>query len=317
MKKMLITGGTLFVSRYLAEYYSKYVAEYEVDYEYEVYVMNRGTHCQPNGVKLIKCDKNNIGGNLSGYDFDVVIAVNIYTEQEMKNLLDGLNSVKDFIFISSSAVYPETLPQPFTEEQPVGRNSIWGDYGENKYRAEQYLTAHVPQAYILRPPYLYGKFQNLYREGFVFDCAAAERPFCIPNDGNMKLHFFHVGDLCRFINILLKEKPDNHIFNVGNKKIDDINSFVKACYKTVGADLRTISVGHEHEQRCYFPFYDYSYSLDVSKMLELMPETLSLEKGLRDSFNWYKCNTDAVNRKPYFEYIDCNIAVNEPLFSLY
>lgn len=306
MKRILITGGTVFVSRYIAEYYTKFIPEYQSEDKYEVYVMNRGTHNQIDGVNLLCCDKNNIGDHLVNYDFDVVIAVNIYTKDEMKNLVDGLHRIKDFIFISSSAVYPETLLQPFTEEQPVGYNSIWGDYGKNKYEAEQYLLQCVPQAYILRPPYLYGRMQNLYREGFVFECAMSERPFYIPKDGSMKLHFFHVNDLCRFIDILLRQKPAQHIFNVGNSKVDDINSFVEVCYKVVGANLKKVYINDEHPQRSYFPFHDYSYSLDVSRMLELMPETMPLLDGLKDSYRWFKCNDSIMNRKPYFEYIEKN-----------
>lgn len=304
MRKILITGGTIFVSRYIAEYYTKFIPEYTSEQEAEVYVMNRGTHNQVKGVHLIECDKNSIGGKLSEYDFDVVIAVNIYTGDEMQKLLDGLRTIRDFIFISSSAVYPETLPQPFTEEQECGANSIWGDYGTNKLEAEQILLKRCPQAYILRPPYLYGKMNNLYREAFVFDCALVERTFCIPNDGSMKLQFFHVKDLCRFIDILLRTHPSQHIFNVGNKEAEDINSFVKACYKVVGAEPEIINVGREHAQRSYFPFHDYSYVLDVTKMYELMPDTMPFLKGLKDSYKWYVQNQGAVNKKPYFDYID-------------
>ncbi len=308
MRKILVTGGTVFVSRYIAEYYSNFIPEYESEEEAHVYVMNRNTHDQVHGVTLIKCDKNNIGDKLRGYDFDVVIAVNIYTLDEMKNLLDGLENVRDFVFISSSAVYPETLPQPFSEEQECGPNSIWGNYGVNKRKAEEYLISRVPQAYILRPPCLYGRMNNLYREGFVFDCALVERPFYIPGDGSMKLQFFHVNDLCRFIDILLRTHPEQHIFNVGNREPEDINSFVKECYKVAGMSPDIIRVGREHAQRSYFPFHDYSYVLDVTKMCELMPETMPLSKGLKDSYKWYIANQSAVNKKTYFEYIDNYIA---------
>ena len=123
MKKILITGGTIFVSRYIAEYYTGFIPEYTSEQEAEVYVMNRGTHNQVDGVHLIECDKNNIGGKLLDYDFDVVIAVNIYTPDEMQNLLNGLRTIRDFVFISSSAVYPETLPQPFIANQTNIRTS--------------------------------------------------------------------------------------------------------------------------------------------------------------------------------------------------
>ena len=301
MRKILVTGGTIFVSRYIAEYYVNFVPEYVVEEEAEVYV---NTHNQPQGVKLIECDKNHIGNKLRGYDFDVVIAVNIYTADEMKELLDSLDSVRDFIFISSSAVYPETLPQPFSEDMTCGKNSVWGDYGVNKRRAEEHLLSRVPGAYILRPPYLYGKMNNLYREAFVFDCALAERPFFIPNDGSMQLQFFHVGDLCRFIDTLLRLHPENHIFNVGNRETETIKTFVEKCYATVGEKTELISVSKDHAQRSYFPFHDYSYVLDVEKMHELMPETLPMSKGLKDSFKWYVNNQTAVFKKPYFDYID-------------
>lgn len=48
--------------------------------------------------------------------------------------------------------------------------------------------------------------------------------------------------------------------------------------------------------------------LDVSKQNELIPDTVSLEKGLKEEFEWYKNNPDSVyNRKPYMEYIDNNL----------
>ena len=64
MKKMLVTGGTVFVSKYFAEYYTKK--------GYDVYVLNRNTRKQPEGVTLIEADRNDIGDKLRGLHFDVV-----------------------------------------------------------------------------------------------------------------------------------------------------------------------------------------------------------------------------------------------------
>ena len=60
----------------------------------------------------------------------------------------------------------------------------------------------MKDAYILRPPYLYGPMNNVYREAFVFDCALADRKFYLPKDGSMKLQFFHVKDLCRLMEVI-------------------------------------------------------------------------------------------------------------------
>ena len=91
---------------------------------------------------------------------------------------------------------------------------------------------------------------------------------------------------------------------MGNAEPETIKSFVKACYKALGDKTQLISVSDEHFQRSYFPFHNYSYVLDVSEMLELMPETIPFSKGIRESYEWYRHNSNEVNKKPYFDYID-------------
>ena len=175
-KKLLVTGGTVFVSRFIAEYY--------VEKGWEVYVLNRGTRPQSKGVTLLQADRHDLGNTLRGLHFDAVIDT-AYTAGDVENLLDALDGCGDYILISSSAVYPETAAQPFREDGPVGANRFWGRYGTDKLAAEAALLRRIPGAYILRPPYLYGPMNNVYREAFVFDCAAADRPFYLPADGSM------------------------------------------------------------------------------------------------------------------------------------
>ena len=50
-EKMLITGGTVFVSRYAAEFFTK---------NYEMYVLNRNSKPQSSGVTLIEADRHNL-----------------------------------------------------------------------------------------------------------------------------------------------------------------------------------------------------------------------------------------------------------------
>ncbi len=299
MRTILVTGGTAFVSKYVAEYY--------VNKGDKVYVLNRNSKPQGHGVTLIEADRNNLGDALKGYKFDVVLDITAYTENDINSLINALESFKDYIMISSSAVYPEYLPQPFTEEMEIGENKIWGKYGTDKIGAEKALLRRVPNAYILRPPYLYGPMNNVYREAFVFECSLQKRKFFIPKNGDMNLQFFHVDDLCRFIDIIMKEKPTQNIFNVGNKETVTVKRWVELCYEAVGENLDLVSVSKDIEQRKYFPFYDYEYCLDVSKQYELMPETKALAQGLKESFEWYVENKDKVIQKPFFEYIENNL----------
>lgn len=299
MKTILVTGGTTFVSRYVAEYYLKK--------DYKVYVLNRNTKPQSNGVILIEADRKNIGEKLRDYHFDIVFDITAYNEDDINSLLNALGSFNDYIMISSSAVYPEYLPQPFTEETQIGKNIIWGKYGTDKIAAEKTLLKRVPSAYILRPPYLYGPMNNVYREAFVFECALQDRKFFIPKNGELKLQFFHVEDLCRFMDILIKTMPTQHIFNVGNKCAVTVKEWVNICYNIAGKYAETISVFDDVEQRNFFSFYDYEYFLDVNKQYELMPETKPLIEGLQESFEWYICNKEKVIKKPFIEFIDNNL----------
>ena len=105
-KTVLVTGGTVFVSRYIAEYY--------VSKGFEVYVLNRNTRLQSPKVKLIQADRHNLGNALRDIHFHVIIDT-AYTAADVNMLLDGLRSFDEYILISSSAVYPESAIQPFAE----------------------------------------------------------------------------------------------------------------------------------------------------------------------------------------------------------
>lgn len=304
--KILVTGGTVFVSRLIAEYFVRKGCD--------VFVLNRNTRCQPDGVHLIEGDRHNLGEKLRAYQFDAVIDTG-YNAADVAQLSDALGSYGEYVFISSSAVYPECGAQPFREDSPTGENSFWGKYGTDKIEAERTLIAKNPRAYIVRPPYLYGPLNNVYREAFVFDCALADRKFYLPQDGSMKLQFFHVRDLCRFIEILLEKTPVRHIFNVGNLETVSVREWAELCYAAAGKRAEFVNVGADIAQRNYFCFYNYEYRLDVSPQREFLPETTPLSDGLCESFEWYVRNQNLVaskqipvNKKPYFDFIDRNLA---------
>lgn len=295
---ILVTGGTVFASRFTAEYFVKK--------GHDVYVINRNSRPQSEGVKLINCDRHNLGDTLKNFEFNLVIDITAYNESDIIDLLNGLGKFENYVMISSSAVYSETLPLPFKETQPVGENIHWGDYGTNKISAEKALLEQIPNAYILRPPYLYGAMKNLYREAFVFDCAEKDMPFYVPKDGKMPLQFFDIEDMCKFIEIIIDKKPEQHIFNVGNPQTVDINEWVRFCYSILGKMPEIRFVTGNMDQRDYFPFLDYGYVLDVTKQQKLMSDVKPLEQGLKESYEWYKNHKELVRRKNYISFINKN-----------
>lgn len=295
MQKMLITGGTGFVSRYAAEYYAE---------KYDVYVLNRDTRPQSKGVTLIKGDRHALGDALKKHHFDVVFDATGFDREDIDDLLNALGTFEHYIFISSSAVYPETEASPFFETSKIGCNIYWGKYGTDKIDAEKTLQSKVPNAYILRPPYLYGPMNNVYRESFVFDCAIQGRIFCLPGDGKLKLQFLHIRDLLRMADTLLEMQPEERIYNVGNTSSISVRDWVQLCYEAAGKIPEFKNIGSEIEQRQYFPFYDYEYFLDVHRQCTLLSEMIPLDIGLKESYAWYRNNSEKISKKPYFQYID-------------
>lgn len=299
MKKMLITGGTVFVSRYAAEYFAAR--------DWDVYVLNRNTRPQSKGVTLIQADRRQLGEALGGRYFDAVLDITAYNAGDVEALLDSGVDFGRYILLSSSAVYPDSSPQPFSENTPVGENAVWGKYGTDKIGAENVVLNRVPGGYIIRPPYLYGPMNNIYREAFVFECALEGREFYIPGDGELKLQFFHVDDLCRLMAAVLENPPRQRIFNAGNPQPVNAAEWVRLCYRAAGREAQLVSVPHSVEQRKYFSFYNYEYFLNPGMQQRIMSGVIPLEQGLKESFDWYVLNRDKVVRKPLIEYIDTHL----------
>lgn len=65
-----MTGGTVFVSKYIARYFAGLGAD--------VVVLNRNTKQQLEGVTVIEADRHALGNVLDGQHFDAVIDVTAY-----------------------------------------------------------------------------------------------------------------------------------------------------------------------------------------------------------------------------------------------
>lgn len=104
---------------------SRFIAEYFVQKGDEVYVLNRNRHPQPERTKLIEADRHHLGTILRQQSFDAVLDVTAYTREDVSDLLDGMGNLqerfRDYVLISSGAVYPETLPRPFSKHSRQGK----------------------------------------------------------------------------------------------------------------------------------------------------------------------------------------------------
>ena len=302
-QKVLLMGGSYFIGKKIADVLSK---------EYSVTVLNRGTKPKSENVETIICDRNDSQAMkiaLSEKHFDFVIDVSGTNAEQSKILCENLNleSVKSFVFISSSAVYDvEHLNIPFSENDFLAENKYWTDYGTNKIEAENYLIKNFDKAdtnlFILRPPYVYGENNYAQRESFIFEHLLKDKPIIVPNNGETKLQFIYSGDLANIIKTLIQSNLSGiNIFNVGNKKPITINAWIMACANAIGKKAKIICFDYEassYSARDFFPFFDYNNVLDVNKINKIYSQETPFIDGLKIAFEQFLKDRDNIIFKP-------------------
>ena len=153
----------------------------------------------------------------------------------LENALDASrDSIKHFIFLSSSMVYGNFKTSEVTEEsvcEPIGI------YGALKYAAEKIIIAYnqvfdLPYT-ILRPSALYGERCISRRVGQIFiENALFDKELLINGDGKEKLDFTYIEDLTDgILNIINNKNSINQIFNLTYGEGREINEMVEILKK--------------------------------------------------------------------------------------
>ena len=122
--------------------------------------------------------------------------------------------IKNFIFTSTFSIFEKNYSKPILEnETPSAKNA----YGKSKYKVETILKKSKLKNYtILRVPIVVGKSRS-HRMGILFEMIRNNFPLFLIGDGNNKIQFIQVDDLCLIIKKCLSLKKSN-TFNVGTKK---------------------------------------------------------------------------------------------------
>ncbi len=308
--KVLVMGGTEFVSSSLAKYL--------ISKGYTVDIFTRGIKpVKYEGIRNhFKGDRKlveDLKANLSKEYYDYVFDISAYVKEDVKKLIGVLNreSLKRYVFCSSGAVYipsDEIVGEEFTR----GENFNWGSYGYDKKEAEDYLfqlweKEKFPIT-IFRPTYIYGEENNLYRETYLFDRITQGLAIPIPS-GNKRTQFIHISDLVKvFESSIQVEKTVGQAYNVTHSEIVTWNQLVKTVMKVMNREVKVKPVNGEKlniNTREYFPFRDVTYILDTKKAEDhgLYMPSLDLAKGMELAYKHY-CNTKPVLKDPRMNKVD-------------
>ncbi|ALQ36504.1 SDR family oxidoreductase [Fusobacterium hwasookii] len=290
MKKILIMGGNQFVGKEIVKNF--------LEKDYIVYVLNRGTRKNIEGVFFLKADRNNYietENILKNIEVDIIVDVSAYTEEQVDILQKVMKDrFKQYILISSASVYNSIESAPVNEESETGENLIWGDYAKNKYLAEQ-KTIENSNLYnfkytIYRPFYIYGIGNNLDRENYFFSRIKYDLPIYIPSKNNI-IQFGYVEDLALAIESSINNSDFyNQIFNISGDEYVTMSEFIEICAKVINKKTTIKYVDTEKSQikvRDWFPFREVNLFGDISKLENTgFRNTYSLVQGLEKTYKY-------------------------------
>jgi nucleoside-diphosphate-sugar epimerase len=171
----------------------------------------------------------------------------------------------------------------------------------------------------LRPPYVYGPGNRMYREAFFWDRLRAGRVIVIPGDGRRLMQFVYVKDLVR-AGLKAMDEPNavGHAFNIANARplaqFEVVEAFAKAAKKPpklvrIPREYILRAGGHPMGPKLYFGFYYdmppiTQVTAKAQRVLKFKPT--DFETGLKETYRWYLRGTSFP--KPDYGFEDALLA---------
>ena len=224
----------------------------------EVTMINRGKRKTPEGVELIKADKDDlqtIARALDGRTFDAVMDYLCYTDaQTEKSAHFYMKYTKQYFYISSCAVYDTaSLNGHMADEESKKVLPIW-KYSVDKWASEQKIaklfeTSDVKYT-IIRPCVTYGDTRIPYgispKYGYHWTLAARillGKPIITWNEGKNRCNMTRVEDFAvGVVGLIGNEKAYNEAFNVCGEETPTFREVLDALSEYLHKDVITVYV---------------------------------------------------------------------------
>src|SRR3984957_10270363 len=146
------------------------------------------------------------------------------------------NNLHRYIFMSSVAAYGDGLNHH--EGDALAPDDAADLYVRNKAMSERALFRLHQRVGLpvvtLRPPFIYGPENPMYREAFFWDRLRAGRSIILPGDGRRLMQFTYVKDLVRAA-LKAMDEPNaiGHAFNIANARplsqTEVVEALAQAC----------------------------------------------------------------------------------------
>jgi nucleoside-diphosphate-sugar epimerase len=306
--RVLVIGGTRFIGRHT-------VTEL-LRRGNEVTVFHRGKTPNPFGDRVTellgdRLDRTSVEKALQGRAFDGVADIAYAWDsrtgaQEISYMVDALASPPPrYVYLSSVSVYGDG-PMPLREDSH--RDPSMGAYSEDKIAAEDYLFEQQRQGRlnvsVVRPPFVYGPWNNIPREAWFWDRILAGRPVILPDGGKTLFQWAAARDVAwALAECLENPAAEGQVFNIADAAPLTHGEFIDRLAEIAGRSVEKIPVSREriHElggssigASMYFGATldaetDFSVSVDKAQTVLGFRPTDPRE-GLAETFRWYLAN---------------------------
>lgn len=295
MCDILILGGTRFVSRYLAERL--------IDLGHKVDILTRGKQpvCYEGISQHLICDrKDEVGlqNILKDRKYDFVFDISGYTAEDMKNAIAAIDKtkVKKYIFCSTASVYLCDMGE-IDENSTRVPVDFHGLYGRNKRLAEdELMNSGLPYA-IIRPTYIYGEYNEIPREGYIFDCILKEKPLYVPKVEDVKMTMIYIGDLVEIFISAMTSSNKSGCYNGNNEELLTIEELIEYIERAIGkkAIVKYYDIDKDKPER-EFPYAPESLIIKNSNLRKdgMYVPRISYEDGISKTYKWYTKNRKVI-----------------------
>jgi 2'-hydroxyisoflavone reductase len=298
VKNVLVIGGSYFVGRVFVEELAKIPG-------HAIYVMNRGNVLLGiGGVTEIRCDRHDadaVCGAIPSLMWSAVVDFCAYEPQDVSLMMSAIPShaIGQYILISTASVYRKTSELPVCEGALTVAGPQPGLHGEYAYRkllAEEELKRRCREGdipwTILRPSFIYGKYNYAPRESYFFDLLQEGKTVILPDNDLVLFTVVAVGDVARAIIRCIGDRDAcAQAFNLSGDDLVSYPRLMEVLRIVTGANPRieSMSVGEILEQGIPLPFpLDEHLVYSGARITKVMGFFYtSFLEGMREAYAWY------------------------------
>lgn len=321
MANILIIGGSRFIGKTLLDMLALT--------NHQLYVLNRGSipneDYLPEGVIHMKVDRSNkeeMTKALGDTNFEIVFDICAITKDHVSILLEILEGkIKRHVHVSSGSVYdePNALSIPISEDFPYPElKEDTHPYIVSKTEAELELykafnERNFPMT-IVRPTFVYGPRNYVYREAYFFDRIFRERYILLPSKGLGYFDMVHVEDCARLI-MQCGFAPDEQVlgeaFNASRGLMLSGNMYAKIVANNLGKEAKILhftfdllkELGWPQDKSLYPYVPEGAMGFSTRKAEDVLgfEHNYNYQLGLDDAYQWWEKQE---NKEPEWEMED-------------